>query len=246
MQAVRIIAPAIAVSRGEANRVCNLYSMTTNQQAIRELARAMRDNAGNLPALPGIFPDQAAPIVRTGADGVRELVRVRWGMPSPAFALAGRKADRGVTNVRRTDSSHWRRWLAPGSRCLVPFTAFSESLRHADGKAEPVWFALDESRPPAFFAGIWTGWTSTRKIAEGEVTCDLYAFLTTEPNREVGAIHGKAMPVILTATAETETWLAAPWPEARLLQRALPDGALRVVARGEKEDPPAARTLPLV
>lgn len=36
--------------------MCNLYSMTKGQVAIRELARAMRDNTGNLPPLPGIFP----------------------------------------------------------------------------------------------------------------------------------------------------------------------------------------------
>jgi putative SOS response-associated peptidase YedK len=30
---------------------------------------------------------------------------------------------------------------------------------------------------------------------EGETTNDLYGFLTTEPNAEVGAIHPKAMPV---------------------------------------------------
>jgi len=137
--------------------MCNLYTMTSNQQAIRELARAMQDVAGNAPALPGIFPDQPAPIVRTGADGVRELAVARWGMPSPAFALEGRKVDRGVTNVRNTASPHWRRWLEPRSRCLVPFTSFSESARRPDGKSAPVWFALAEDRPPAFFAGIWTG-----------------------------------------------------------------------------------------
>jgi putative SOS response-associated peptidase YedK len=49
--------------------MCNLYSMTKGQQAIRELARAMVDRTGNLPPLPGIFPDYAAPIVRNGADG---------------------------------------------------------------------------------------------------------------------------------------------------------------------------------
>ncbi len=216
--------------------MCNLYSMSKGQQAIRELAGAMRDTTGNLPMLPGIFPDYAAPIVRTGVDGVRELAMARWGMPSPAFALQGRKVDRGVTNVRNTASPHWRRWLVPAARCLVPFTSFSEPGLNGEGKSVPVWFALDDSRPLAFFAGIWTGWTSTRKVAEGEVTCDLFAFLTTEPNAEVGAVHPKAMPVILTEAQDLETWLAAPWPEASELQRPLPDASLRIVARGAKRD----------
>ncbi len=93
--------------------MCNLYSMTKGQQAILELSRAMRDMTGNLPQLPGIFPDYSALIVRTGSDGVRELAMARWGMPSPAFALEGKKVDRGVTNIRNTGSPHW--WL--GGRC---------------------------------------------------------------------------------------------------------------------------------
>lgn len=149
--------------------MCNLYSMSKDQQAIRELAGAMRDTTGNLPMLPGLFPDYAAPIVRNGVDGVRELVMARWGMPSPAFALQDKKVDRGVTNVRNTASPHWRRWLVPAARRLVPFTSFSEPGLNAEGKSEPVWFALDDSRPLAFLAGIWTGWTSTRKVSEGEV-----------------------------------------------------------------------------
>ena len=51
------------------------------------------------PPLSGIFPDYAAPIVRNHPDG-RELMMARWGMPSPAFALKGKKSDPGVTNVR--------------------------------------------------------------------------------------------------------------------------------------------------
>jgi putative SOS response-associated peptidase YedK len=54
--------------------MCNLYSMTKSQEAIRQFTRALRDLSGNLPSLPGIFPDYAAPIVRAGADGTRELV----------------------------------------------------------------------------------------------------------------------------------------------------------------------------
>ncbi len=198
----------------------------------------MRDLTGNLPILPGIFPDYVAPIVRTGADGVRELALARWGMPTPAFALKNRRSDPGVTNLRNVASPHWRRWLGVDSRCVVPFTSFSENEVLPDGSRPPVWFALDESRPLAFFAGVWTRWTSVRKVKEGETTNDLFAFLTTEPNAVVAPIHPKAMPVILTRRDEIELWLSAPANEALALQRPAPDGALRIVARGRNQDGP--------
>ena len=95
--------------------MCNLYSVTKGQQAIREFTRAVTDKTGNLPPLPGVFPDYAAPIVRNTSGG-RELAMARWGMPSPVFALKGRNSDPGVTNVRNTASPHWRRWLGVESR----------------------------------------------------------------------------------------------------------------------------------
>ena len=218
--------------------MCNLYSLTKSQDAIRRITKAMHDRTGNLPPLPGIFPDYAAPIVRTAEDGERELLLARWGMPSPAFALKGKKVDKGVTNIRNASSPHWRRWLGPSTRCLVPFTSFSENDHGADGKAVPVWFALDEGRPLAFFAGICTTWTSTRKLAEGEVTVDLFGFLTTDANAEVGAVHPKAMPVILTTPEEYETWLTASAEVALKLQRPLPDDLLEIVAEGVRSDKP--------
>jgi putative SOS response-associated peptidase YedK len=215
--------------------MCNLYSLTRTQDAMRALFRVTKDLTGNLPPMPGVFPDYPSPIVRK-ADGERELAMARWGMPSPAFALKGRTTDPGVTNVRNTSSPHWRRWLGPANRCIVPFTSFSEYETGPDGKKAPVWFALGEERPLAAFAGIWTNWTSVRKTKEGEVTCDLYAFLTTEANADVAPVHPKAMPVILTTEEEVDVWLNAPAQIAMELQRPLPDGELKIVAKGERQD----------
>jgi putative SOS response-associated peptidase YedK len=76
------------------------------------------------------------------------------------------------------------------------------------------------------------------KVKEGETTNDLFAFLTTEPNAVVAPIHAKAMPVILTSPDEIETWLAAPTAEVLKLKRPMRDAALRIVARGAKQDGP--------
>ncbi len=221
--------------------MCNLYSHTSNRQAVIDFTRAMRvaDAVGNLPAQPGIYPDYTAPIVRN-FEGTRELTMARWGMPSPKFALKPNKSglivDRGVTNVRNTKSPHWRRWFALEHRCVVPFTSFAENEKLPDGSRPTVWFAFDETRPLAFFAGIWTTWEGVRKAKEGEVSADLYAFLTTEPNPEVGAVHPKAMPVILRTEDEVEVWMNAPWDEASALQRPLTDASLEIVARGVPQD----------
>jgi putative SOS response-associated peptidase YedK len=141
--------------------------------------------------------------------------------------------DVGTNNIRNVDSKYWQRWLGIENRCVVPFTSFSEFNKSAGGD---IWFALQESRPLAVFAGNWTRWTSVRKVKEGETTNDLFGFLTTEPNNVVAPIHAKAMPVILTQPEEIETWMTAPADEALALQRPVPNKTLRIVATGERND----------
>jgi putative SOS response-associated peptidase YedK len=218
--------------------MCNLYALTKGQQALRDLARALelgpvRDDLGNLPALHGLYPDSEAPIIGIGKqDGEASgpiLKYARWGMPSPAFALEGKSVDRGITNIRNTASPHWRRWLGPKHRCLVPFTSFAEHVKTATG-FQPLWFApRDNAETPPCFAGLATRWTGTRKKAEGEVTLTLFGFLTCEPNADVAPHHPKAMPVILTTPEEQRAWLTGDWAVAAQLQRPLTDGALSVL-----------------
>jgi putative SOS response-associated peptidase YedK len=63
--------------------MCNLYSMTRAQDAMRKLFGVKNDRTGNLPSLPGIFPDQLAPVDCNARDGERSLEIMRWGFPPP-------------------------------------------------------------------------------------------------------------------------------------------------------------------
>lgn len=65
--------------------MCNLYSMAKNQDVIRRLFNFETNRIGNLPTMPGTFPDYPAPIVRN-FGGTTELALARWGMPSSQFA----------------------------------------------------------------------------------------------------------------------------------------------------------------
>jgi putative SOS response-associated peptidase YedK len=145
-------------------------------------------------------------------DGERISGLMEWGVPT------GGKL---VTNVRNLESPFWRNMLErPHHRCLVPVNEFQEWSTVPDpatSKKRPYWFSIP-SRPLFAFAGIW------RKV-EGQPR---FAFLTTEPNALVGAVHPKAMPVILD-DAEYDLWLSGEWAEARRLVTPYPSQLMTAV-----------------
>jgi putative SOS response-associated peptidase YedK len=51
--------------------MCNLYSITTNQAAIVALFRVVNRYVGNLPPMPGVFPDYPAPVIRNTDSGTQ-------------------------------------------------------------------------------------------------------------------------------------------------------------------------------
>ncbi|MER8555520.1 SOS response-associated peptidase [Mesorhizobium sp. M0976] len=216
--------------------MCNLYNITTSQEAIRQWTGALRDLLGNLEPSIDIYPNQFGPVVRNVADGERELAKLRWGMPTPPERVKG-NADSGTTNIRNPQYGHWQQYVGIEHRCVVPVTSFAEPSP-TPGDKDPetgiqrnFWFALSEDRPLFFFAGLWTRWQGVRKVKEGPGDHELYAFITTKPNALIEPIHEKAMPVILTSRDEAETWLTAPWSEAKRLQGPAADDALVIVEK---------------
>jgi hypothetical protein len=73
--------------------MCNLYSITTNQAAIAALFRVINRYVGNLPPMPGVFPDYPAPVThrRTArhqypehiVSALARLAEARKPLPGP-------------------------------------------------------------------------------------------------------------------------------------------------------------------
>ena len=81
--------------------MCNLYSITTNQAAIIALFRVINRYVGNLPPMPGVFPDYPAPVI-CNTDTGRELAMMRWGHA----ATAGRLIERQIQFESRSSAAN--------------------------------------------------------------------------------------------------------------------------------------------
>lgn len=67
--------------------MCNLYRMD-DKDWIRKWAIDAESMINLMPSYQ-MNPDQMGPIVRNTADGRKQLVHARWGLPSPTRVQAG-------------------------------------------------------------------------------------------------------------------------------------------------------------
>jgi hypothetical protein len=75
----------------------NLYTMTTNRAAIRDLFNMTKDSSGNLPPMPGVFPDYPAP-------GSAQC----WCRPRPDHGALGHGAAAQVRRAARHQYPQYR------------------------------------------------------------------------------------------------------------------------------------------
>lgn len=215
--------------------MCNLYSMTRSRDEVRHWFGVSDNRAAAFEPTNAIFPGYSAPIVRLAADGERELVVQSWGF----VLLQQGRAPKRVTNVRDDkilSSSFWKSSFEQ-RRCLVPASSYCEPK--GEKPAIWHWFAIngEGSRPLFAFPGIWRTYTGPLKKDGANVTLDVFAFMTTEPNALTASINHERMPVLLSTNEQFDTWLKGSPKEAFALARQFPAEAMRIVQFGaEKKD----------
>lgn len=200
--------------------MCNLYRMRSSRAEIAAYFGADDARFRSIELEKDYVSPGREGWVILEQDGGRMLERQTWGWPNP-------RGGKPVVNVRNYESPFWRSALQnPARRCLVPFSQFQEWSVEPDattGKKRPYWFSVP-SRPIATFAGIWRPSESGPIFAF--LTCG-YGDHTTAANHVVGAIHPKAIPVILH-DEDHDRWLRAPLDQALDLACAFPSQLLSV------------------
>lgn len=199
--------------------MCTRFQVAARSVEIARLFDA-RLNVGDI-ALAEMFPGRDGVVVGRAADGGRGLALMRWGFPPPPGARAP------VVNVRNLASPFWRAALTnPARRCLVPVSRFAEWGSDVQGKKALHWFRLTDA-PIFAFAGLWRPLSAAERDDSNASVTRAFAFLTCAPNPLVGAVHPKAMPVILHP-ADHDRWLDGSVADAEQLAAPFPANRMRM------------------
>jgi putative SOS response-associated peptidase YedK len=206
--------------------MCNLYNLKVKRWELTAFYQAKEDFRREIDRTE-MEKDYVSPgrdgWVVTQQNGDRFVERMNWGFPH------WQPSGKDIVNVRNYASPFWRSALAnPERRCLVPFNRFQEWSVEPDpitGKKRPHWFSIP-SRPTGTFAGVWRPTETGPRYAF--LTCGYGDDPDAAASHIVGAIHPKAVPVILDGEPEFERWLSAPIDGALSLACAYPSQLIAV------------------
>jgi putative SOS response-associated peptidase YedK len=192
--------------------MCGRYSITTPVEALRALF-AFEGPSPNLQPRWNLAPTQAAPVVRLGAGGARELKMLNWGLV-PYWAEDTKLRShminaRGETVAEKPAFKQAFRQR----RCLVPADGFYEWPTLGPKTKRPLLFRLKDGAPFAF-AGLWERWVPP----QGEVL-ETFTIVNTAANSMMAPFHDR-VPVVLSP-ADYSAWLD-PSSDPRALVKAPP------------------------
>jgi putative SOS response-associated peptidase YedK len=166
--------------------MCGRYLMTSAPEAIRALFRYREQP--NFPPRHNIAPTQPVAIVRM-TEGEKHFALVRWGLIPPwvkdpkAFSLLINARSETIDEKPAFRNAMKRR------RCLFPADGFYEWK--TEGAHKRPFVARRKDGQPMAFAGLWENW-----IGPNGEEMESAAIITTEANKEMGAVHHRA-PVIV-------------------------------------------------
>lgn len=221
--------------------MCGRYTLAAPAEEIAEVF--------GLPEAPvmapryNVAPTQAVPVVRSGPNGERELVELRWGLipgwldePGSGRPLVNARSESAATRPAFRDAFQWR-------RCALPASGFYEWQRLERGK-QPYYVRRKDGRLLAL-AGLWERWERHGSAIE---SCTV---ITVPPNDDVAWIHDR-MPALLSGEA-LERWLdpaRRQLADLRAMLRPAVAGELEVypvsprVNRAENDDAECIMPLP--
>ncbi|WP_416048922.1 SOS response-associated peptidase [Cupriavidus basilensis] len=169
---------------------------------------------------PETWPDYAAPIVVTDADGARQALVGTFGMV-PKNRIPPGVAKFDTTNARSETVGEKRSFSGPwkkGQLCLVPATGFYEPNYEAGPKSVrwKIWLKDD---PEFAIAGLWRDWPDgALSFTMLTINSDKHSLM----NRFHAPGKEKRM-IVIVPRAEWDEWLTCRDPErARSFMRPYP------------------------
>lgn len=196
--------------------MCNALKVKSAHREAAELLKvtsnepALFDSGDKFPAHGGRAGPRALIPVIFDDGPVRRLAAARWDLV-PRWWRQPLEEKRFSTSNARAESlgtTRSYRHLLEDGRCVIPVDEFYEWTGPKGRKTKHAFRACEGG--PVLLAGLYDRW---RQDGETLLSCTI---VTTAPANDFAPFHNRE-PATLTGREAADTWLRAPFAEARTL-----------------------------